>query len=58
MAWLKPRGEFDPALLAYAVPAVAGAILGLRRFRSLSDGQFERIVKLMLIASGAALLVK
>lgn len=55
---LQPRGTFDPALLAYALPGLAGAIFGLRVFRALTDLQFQRMINLALVASGSALLFK
>jgi uncharacterized membrane protein YfcA len=48
----------DPALLAYALPGFAGAIIGLRVFRGLTDPQFQRMINLALIASGVALVLK
>ena len=56
--WLQPGGTFDPALLAYALPGLGGAILGLRVFHSLTDLQFQRMINLALVASGIALLFK
>lgn len=58
LAVVQPRGAFDPALLGYALPALAGAVIGLRLFRSLGDGQFQRLVNVALVASGAALVLK
>jgi uncharacterized membrane protein YfcA len=55
---LQPRGAFDPRLLAYALPGLAGAVLGLRLFHALSDAQFRRLINLALIASGGALMLK
>jgi uncharacterized membrane protein YfcA len=48
----------DPALLAYALPGFAGAIIGLRVFHGLTDPQFQRMINLALIASGVALVLK
>ena len=45
-------------LIAYALPGVAGAYLGLQVFQKLSDVQFQRLVNLALIASGMALALK
>lgn len=50
--------RFDPTLFTYALPALAGAAIGLRVFRALSDGQFQRLINLALVASGIALAVK
>jgi uncharacterized protein len=55
---LEPRGVFDPALFAYALPGLAGAIFGLRVFHALTDSQFQRVINLALVASGSALLFK
>ena len=49
---------FDPALLAYALPGLAGAVIGLRIFHALSELQFQRIVNLALVASGIALVLR
>jgi uncharacterized membrane protein YfcA len=56
--FLQPRAAFDPALFAYALPGLAGALLGLRVFHALTDVQFQRIINLALIASGSVLLLK
>lgn len=45
-------------MIAYALPAVAGAWLGLQVFQKLSDAQFQRLVNLALIVSGIALALK
>jgi uncharacterized membrane protein YfcA len=55
---LHQRASLDPTLFAYALPGVAGAIIGLRAFHSLTDIQFHRLVNLALVASGTALLLK
>ena len=52
------RAPIDPAILAYALPGVAGACLGLHVFHRLTDVQFHRLVNLALIVSGVALLVR
>jgi uncharacterized protein len=49
---------FDPLQLTYALPALAGAVLGLRVFHALTDRQFERLINAALIASGLLLLMK
>ena len=49
---------FDPLQLGYALPALAGATVGLRVFQALTDRQFDRLIHLALIGSGVALLVK
>jgi hypothetical protein len=53
-----PAGQFrfDPALLGYAVPGIAGAFLGMRVFRGISDTQFNKVVNVALVASGLALM--
>ena len=55
---LQPQSTPDPAVLAYALPGLAGAVIGLRFFHRLSDVQFQRLVNLALVASGAALALK
>lgn len=52
------RSIFNEDLIAYALPGVAGAYLGLQVFQKLSDVQFQRLVNLALIASGIALVLK
>ena len=55
---VKPQSTLDPTLLAYALPGAAGAVIGLRFFRALSDVQFQRVVNLALVGSGLALAFK
>jgi len=55
---LQPQGRFEPALLADALPGLAGAVLGLRVFHALTDTQFQRMLYLALVVSGSALLLK
>jgi hypothetical protein len=45
-------------MIAYALPAVGGAWLGLQVFQNMSDAQFQRLVNLALIVSGVALTLK
>jgi uncharacterized protein len=52
------RSVLDGHLIAYALPGVAGAYLGLQVFQKLNDVQFRRFVNLALIASGVALALK
>jgi uncharacterized membrane protein YfcA len=52
------RSVLDGHLIAYALPGVAGAYLGLRVFQKLNDEQFRRLVNLALIVSGIALALK
>jgi len=52
---LEPQSALDPAVLAYALPGLAGAVIGLRFFQALSDLQFQRLINLALVASGVAL---
>ena len=47
-----------PIMIAYALPAVAGAWLGLQVFQKMSDAQFQRLVNLALIVSGITLTLK
>lgn len=49
---------FSEDLIAYALPGVAGAYLGLQVFKKLSDVQFQMLVNLALIVSGIALVLK
>lgn len=51
------RAPLNPEILAYALPGVAGACLGLHVFQRLTDAQFQRLVNLALIVSGIALMV-
>ena len=55
---LQPRASFDPALFGYAVPGMAGAVVGLRIFHALDEAQFQRVLNLALVVSGGALLLK
>ena len=52
------RSVLDGHLIAYALPGVAGAYLGLQVFQKLNDEQFRRLVNLALIASGIAMTLK
>jgi len=52
------RGMLNADVLAYALPGIAGAYLGLQVFQKLSDGQFQRLVNVALIVSGIALVLK
>jgi uncharacterized membrane protein YfcA len=52
------RSVLNGELIAYALPGLAGAWLGLQIFRKLSDAQFQRLVNLTLIVSGIALALK
>jgi uncharacterized protein len=52
------RSVLDGHIIAYALPGVAGAYLGLRVFQKLNDEQFRRLVNLALIVSGVALALK
>ncbi len=56
--WPARAGGFslDPMMLAYVPPALLGAFFGVRLFRQLSEAGFSRIVNLLLLASGVALL--
>ena len=52
------RSVINANMIAYALPAVAGAWLGLQVFQKMSDAQFQRLVNLALIVSGIALTLK
>lgn len=52
------QSAIDPALLAYALPGLAGAVVGLRLFHALTDLHFQRMVNLALVVSGISLLLK
>jgi uncharacterized membrane protein YfcA len=52
------RSLVNADLIAYALPGIAGAWLGLQVFRKLSDAQFQRLVNLALIVAGIALALK
>ena len=52
------RSVINADMIAYALPGVAGAWLGLQVFQKMSDAQFQRLVNLALIVSGIALTVK
>src|SRR5262245_5064863 len=52
------RSIVDSDVIAYALPGIAGAWLGLQLFQKLSDMQFHRLVNLALIVSGIALVLK
>jgi len=47
---------FDARLLAYALPAILGAAIGLRICRTLGDRHFHRAVQVLLLLSGIAML--
>jgi uncharacterized membrane protein YfcA len=55
---LQGPSTLDPALFAYALPGLAGAIIGLRVFHALTDLQFQRMINMALVASGMALMLK
>lgn len=44
--------------LAFVVPAVIGAALGMAIFRRLTNGQFQRLLGLFLVFAGLSLLLK
>ena len=52
------QSRFDPTLLGYAIPGIAGAFLSMRVFRGMSDSQFNKVVNVALVASGLALMLK
>jgi uncharacterized membrane protein YfcA len=48
----------NPSLLGYALPGVAGSLIGMRLYRSLNDFQFNKLVNVALVVSGFALAMK
>ena len=58
LSLVSERSVLDGHLIAYALPGVAGAYLGLQVFQKLNDVQFRRLVNLALIVSGIALALK
>ena len=52
------RSVINANMIAYALPAVAGAWLGLQVFQKMSDAQFRTLVNVALIVSGIALTLK
>ena len=52
------RSALDPVLLAYALPGLAGAVVGLRIFHALTNVHFQGMVNLALVASGISLVLK
>jgi hypothetical protein len=58
LSLVSERGVLDGHFIAYALPGVAGAYLGLQVFQKLNDVQFRKLVNLALIVSGIALALK
>ena len=58
LSLVRHESTLDPTLFAYALPALAGAIIGLRVFHALTDLQFQRMINVALVASGIALALK
>lgn len=57
--WLLQRGSApDLTILAYALPGMAGAVIGLRIFNGLSETQFRRVINVALVVCGLALVLK
>jgi len=52
------RSILNGDVIAYALPGMAGAWLGLQVFQKLSDMQFQRLINIALIVSGIALVLK
>ncbi len=52
--WHAPR----PEIVQFALPALTGAVIGLRIFQRLSSAQFQRVIGVFLFASGIALSFK
>lgn len=55
---LQPQAAMRLDLVAFGVPALLGAYVGLRIFDQLTTAQFNRIVGVFLLLSGAALCAK
>ena len=55
---LQPQAAMTLDLVAFCVPALLGAYVGLRIFDQLTTPQFNRIVGFFLLVSGAALCAK
>lgn len=51
------QANLSITLLAAVPPAMAGTLIGLHCFRHLDDSQYRLLVNLLMIASGAALLL-
>jgi uncharacterized membrane protein YfcA len=58
LALLAPTTGMRPDLLAYVVPAILGAHLGLVVFSLLSSAQLNKVVSAFLVVSGAAMSLK
>ena len=58
LSLVSERGILDRRLIAYALPGIAGAYLGLQVFQKLTDVQFQRLVNLALILSGIVIAMK
>ena len=54
----KTHMAMEWSLLQYAVPAIAGAILGLKLFEKLTDRQFLQVIAIFLVLSGIAMVAK
>ena len=54
----RPLDAIRPELLAYTLPGLAGAWIGLRIYQALNTTQFNKIVCFMLLVSGALLAFK
>jgi uncharacterized membrane protein YfcA len=58
LSLLRPMGAFSLDLLQYAPPAILGACIGLRLFKSLSNVAFNRVVGLFLLIAGIGIVAK
>jgi uncharacterized membrane protein YfcA len=52
------QSALDPVLLAYALPGLAGAVVGLRIFHALTNVHFQGMVNLALVVCGISLVLK
>jgi uncharacterized protein len=53
-----PRVALDWPLLQYPLPAIAGAVFGLKLFERLNDRQFLSMIAALLVVSGIAMVAK
>ena len=58
LSLVSERSVFNGEAIAYALPGLAGAYLGLHVFQKLTDMQFQRMFNFTLILSGIVLALK
>jgi uncharacterized membrane protein YfcA len=58
MIWAGSPYPVDLGLALYVLPGIAGAWVGLRIFKQLTDAQFQRLITIGLMVSGLALVLK